>query len=793
MENTSELIKQLERTMKNGGNIDKYVAKLRRLGLQDTLIGPAEMSVLMYYVKGNQLNKVKALLEGEQAADRRIKNKNGINALALAFLSLRVNQVYDVKIIEVLLNYHAKEQIMVMLPSGSLLFMAVRCLNIDLVKNLLAIDNQKLPFLDSKYKQTSPLHLAIENNDLAIVDELLLYQPHLQVMQQNSEGEIPLHYALKAGNLILVEKLLNLVPNQQLKAKTFQKAASFEYVIESNNQELIDWLFTNYAWLRNEKGTDGFTPLHIACRKRNLSFVKILLQENPEEQVVSRHDLNGMPIDIACQENQIDIVEALLHYCTEKQIKHRTKFGNILHAICNFGSVGLLRLITQIAKEKHIDITELYLQMPQGVTPLMVLCTSPQIAESTRVPMIEVLLESGPVLQLEVHGMDNITPLMAAVVSNQVEVVKKITQYPSMQQYLLCNTDQSIPLFEAIKKGNTEIIKLLLEFGHSEQLVIKYKQQMPALLFALVNRTKFAEILKLLLPYYTIQQLSIIDVPLLCLASENPTCEAFLEPKICRVFINKPDDIKGVPPLSAALGRRNWRVASYLLEQGADIHLPENRGWLPLHYACWRSMPEAVSALIDKGAGCEVVTQEGTTPLHIAAQEGNLTVLKLLLAEKIALDTQDKQGKSALLIAVLFDHIEIVKLLCEKGVNVDLGLLHNEIHVTPLFYALTSYNFAMAKLLLRFGANTSQSFIKNENTVLTLREYVIFLFNKKPEIYEKAKQLFTELNLPSLKQLLSQKNNNQSEPETVSQSQLFSSRRYLMEEMGLSAEELEWF
>lgn len=795
MEKKSDVIKNIERAIKNNTNIEKYVKKLQQMNLINTLLSSDKYTVLMLYTRAYRLDMVKFLLESKNPADPLIKNKDGLNALVYAFDAAIEYKTYDIQIIDLLLKVHPEKQVMTLTREGSLLAYAVLHERKDLIEKLLGIEAEQQLLLDGKHKYRSPLHLAIENRDLETVDKFLKYQPELQVLQQDNEGWLPLHCALETGQLDIVKKLLQYVPEIQLKSKNLKNKTCFESVFDSKNIEIINWLFTEYPWLRREKTENGFLPLHIACLEGNLSVVKILLQSIAEEQVLIPCDEGKhIPLELACQEDCIDIVKELLNYSAEMQIKYINDLGSILHTICRKRRLLILRYILQITKDKNINITELYISKPLGITPLMVLCNYMEQdaqEENISLQMIDILLETSTVAQLEVQGMEKHTALFTAVFLNDLETVKKLTTYKCTKQYLLGDVNGSIPLFNAIKNANIDIIKFLLDRGPPEQLEIRSKNNFHALLFAIAS-VKPKEVIKLLLTYYNVQQLNAFEEPLLCIASEKPAYEIFLHPNVSQVFLNKlsPD---GFTPLHFALLRRNWRVAQYLLEQEANIHSVDAEGWTALHFASFYNMPEAVSVLIEKGSNCEAVTNNGSSALHMAAQEGNLRVMEILLANKLDVNKKDHMGRTALLIAVLFKHIEIIELLLENKSNVNTIQEVNGTYVSPLYIALTSYDFEIAKLLLEYGANAS--YIISKESKESLKDYIECLFSKQPEIYEKARQQLIQLKFPHIKEskFYEKVVRIEIESENKPESNIFSSRKYLYQEVGLSSEQIEWF
>ncbi len=76
-------------------------------------------------------------------------------------------------------------------------------------------------------------------------------------------------------------------------------------------------------------------------------------------------------------------------------------------------------------------------------------------------------------------------------------------------------------------------------------------------------------------------------------------------------------DKDGSTPIhyTASYGRAN--VATLLLDRGADVNGKNNRGWTPTHYAAWNGHADVVALLLDRGAEVNVKTNNGRTPLEL--------------------------------------------------------------------------------------------------------------------------------------------------------------------------------
>jgi hypothetical protein len=109
---------------------------------------------------------------------------------------------------------------------------------------------------------------------------------------------------------------------------------------------------------------------------------------------------------------------------------------------------------------------------------------------------------------------------------------------------------------------------------------------------------------------------------------------------------NAPDHARGVTRLYYA-AHRGWCAAiTWLLEQGADVHVGwPGGGWTPLHIAAPDDQRDAAVLLLDAGARVDARARDGETALHHAAAYGRIDLCKLLVSRGASLDARDEDGR----------------------------------------------------------------------------------------------------------------------------------------------------
>lgn len=768
MPKKEQLIEQLKRCLKQKKPADKYIKKLRSQKALDMLltIGETDMTLLMYYVRENQLTKVKELLTGENPANPLIKNQQGINALILAILTAGNIQHYDLAIIDELLKYNPTEQLSTMISIGSPLHIAVFYSHVVLVQKILAASPPELLFMDINTKECMPpLHLAIEKDNQSIVGVLLTIAPEKQLLQKNKDGAIPLHLALEKGNIEIIKKLLNYVVQEQLSQKTLEGDTVFDCAARSKNLELTNWLIETYPQILTIRSIDGFTPLHFAARLGNLSLVQQLLKKDAAAQVIAKDDIGVVPLAEACSKDFATIVKELLQYSPHEQITAVDNLGqNIFHICCLFGAEESLQLIIETAQKNNVDLTTLVLKKDNNdAIPIMAVIPL-HYENSKKLHILKMLLAIDCIKQLEFKRVKPpYTPLILAVESNEKEIVQLFLE---MGSAILLDTQKCVnqlgvtPLQHAILKEELQMVKLLLSYQTEQQIIDMNNSEMPPLLVVI---------------YYKQQEMF----------------QLLMESKFRPILLNAPGNKDGNAPLHMAIGEnRNHQALRILIAKGADINQVNWNGWTPLHAACAEGYIEATQVLIQAGAKLDCVTKDrGDTPLHLAAGNGNLRVVKELLEHCVDINSRNNNGSTPLFLSVFHGYKEIVELLLKKGANANIPFMIMEKPITPLFLVFQFMNLKIAKILLKYGADVNLVIMKDGDKSLSILEYIKLHFSNDRDIYEKLQQLLPQLpKLPTLKEESTSTNN---QLYTIVESAL-SPRNYLLS-MGYSEELLEQF
>ena len=111
--------------------------------------------------------------------------------------------------------------------------------------------------------------------------------------------------------------------------------------------------------------------------------------------------------------------------------------------------------------------------------------------------------------------------------------------------------------------------------------------------------------------------------------------------------INARDLSSGETGLHITIARRDLTWTRWLLQEGANPNVADNRGRTPLLAAIEGGFLEAVEVLLSKGAQIDTPNRAGETPLVTAVLARNVDLMELLLANGANPDRTDNTGRSA--------------------------------------------------------------------------------------------------------------------------------------------------
>jgi len=349
------------------------------------------------------------------------------------------------------------------------------------------------------------------------------------------------------------------------------------------------------------------------------------------------------------------------------------------------------------------------------------------------------------------------SPLSEAAISGNADVVKALLD-GGADAKSLATPDGETVLMSAARSGNVESVRMLLDRGADVNARERYKGQ-TALMWAAAER--HAPVVKLLLergadwkirgfdrdtkPPKLSAASAISPIPrggftALMFTAREGDLESARIMLDAGVDINH-GDVDNVTPLVTAIMNKQYTLAKFLIDRGADVNIVDGGGRTALYAMIdirnedWTAMPnrttddplptiEVVKAIIDRGAKLDVpltrpltvrsgmdfgdtTLGDGATPMMRAARAGDHEVIRLLLAKGANPKLTTKGGSNALMFAAGVgyrdkntrgsekDALETVKVMMAAGLDLKQtnGIGENALHGAALRGADTIVQF----------------------------------------------------------------------------------------------------
>ncbi|XP_051268863.1 ankyrin-1-like isoform X9 [Dicentrarchus labrax] len=549
------------------------------------------------------------------------------------------------------------------------------------VKMVLELLHSGIELEATTKKGNTALHIAALAGQEKVVAELVNYGANLNA--QSHKGFSPLYMAAQENHLEVVKFLLENGANQSL--PTEDGFTPLAVALQQGHENVVA-LLINYG----TKGKVRLPALHIAARNDDTRTAAVLLQNDPNADVLSKTGFT--PLHIAAHYENMSVAQLLLN--RGANVNFTPKNGiTPLHIASRRGNVMMVRLL--LDRGAQIDA-----KTKDELTPLH--CA----ARNGHVRIIEILLEHGAPIQAKTKN--GLSPIHMAAQGDHMDCVRQLLQYNAEIDDI--TLDHLTPLHVAAHCGHHRMAKVLLDKG------------------AKAN----ARALNGFTPLHIAckkNHMRSMDLLLKHSASLEAVTESGLTPLHVAAFMGHLNIVKNLlqrgaspnasnvkveTPLHMASRAGHCEVAQFLLQNAAQVDARAKDDQTPLHCAARMGHKELVKLLLEHKANPDSATTAGHTPLHISAREGHIHTIRILLDAGAQQIKMTKKGFTPLHVACKYGKVDVAELLLERGANPNAAGKNG---LTPLHVAVHHNNLDVVKLLVSKGGS-AHSTARNGYTAL---------------------------------------------------------------------------
>uniref|UniRef100_A0A673JBT2 Ankyrin-1 n=1 Tax=Sinocyclocheilus rhinocerous TaxID=307959 RepID=A0A673JBT2_9TELE len=551
-------------------------------------------------------------------------------------------------------------------------------------------------------KGFTPLYMAAQENHLEVVKFLLDNGANQTIPTE--DGFTPLAVALQQGH----ENVVALLINHGTKGKVRLPALH----IAARNDDTR----TAAVLLQNDPNPDvlsktGFTPLHIAAHYENLNVSQLLLNRGADVNFTPKNGIT--PLHIASRRGNVIMVRLLLDRGAKIDAKTKDELTP-LHCAARNGHVRIIEIlldqgapiqaktknglspIHMAAQGDHLDCIRQLLQYNAEIDDITLDHLTPLhvAAHCGHHRMAKVLLDKGA--KPNTRALNGFTPLHIACKKNHMRVMDLLLKHSASLEAV---TESGLtPLHVSSFMGHLNIVKILMQKGASPH-ASNVDDQTPLHCAARMGHN---EMVKLLLEHKANPNSTTTagHTPLHISSREGhtQTASTLLDMNAQLTKMTK----KGFTPLHVAAKYGKVDVAVLLLERGANPNAAGKAGLTPLHVAIHHNNLDVVNLLLSKGGSPHSAARNGYAPLHIASKQNQVEAASSLLQHGASANAESLQGVTPLHLASQEGQADMVLLLISKQANVNLG---NKSGLTPLHLVAQEGHVGIADILVKHGAS----------------------------------------------------------------------------------------
>ena len=486
---------------------------------------------------------------------------------------------------------------------------------------------------DSGY---TPLTLAAINKHDNVVHALSEYDCEVYAKKQDAFTAL-LHSSCERGYVGIVRIL-------------FKE----DEVDNAGTNNVVHALLSDYQYLVDAKGQDGYTALHYSCRNGLVDIVRTLVKH--KANVNARIDSGDTPLTLAAMHEHDNVVHVLLtdSHC---QVNTKRRDGyTALHYSCRNGLVDIVR--TLVKHKANVNA-----RIDSGDTPL----TLAAMHEHDNV--VHVLLTDSH-CQVNTKRRDGYTALHYSCRNGHVDIVRTLVKHKANVNARTDSGDDT-PLTLAAMHEHDNVVYALLTDSHC-QVNTKRRDGYTALHYSC--RNGHVDIVRTLVKHKANvnARTNSGDTPLtLAAINKHDNVVHASSDYNCEVYAKDKDAYNALLHLSCERGYVGI-VRILLNVHKVNVNARTDSGDTPLTLAAINKHDNVVHALSDYN--CEVYAKNKdayTSLLHLSCKRGYVGIVRTLLnVHRVNVNARTDSGDTPLTLAVRNKHDNVVQALSDYNCEV---------------------------------------------------------------------------------------------------------------------------
>lgn len=476
------------------------------------------------------------------------------------------------------------------------------------------------------YPHSTPIHLALEHNDLELIEILLRKGADINV--ENNFGKTAFQMAYEMKNVPAIELFLKYGVNVE------------QCVCHENVKH------------------GGQLLLHLV-RNGHQNAVKLILEKGAN--VHAKDQLCKTALDIAVEHGHLKIVEFLLDHgaCVDSlQFIHSP-----LHLAIEKQHIAIVQLLLR-RNNNNININT---KGPTTKAPLHLVVQR----KSWNTTMFKTLLYHGA--NVNVKDDENKTPLHIAIESQCWDAVSLLVKHGADVNVI--DNQGQMPLHIAVKNGYVAIPNLI---RHGANVNARNKYAKTPLHIAVEQKNMSA--LNYLLEHGAqVDARTQLGKDPLYIAVEMHNLSIVEQLLKFKANVNSSDQF-GKTVLHLAVKIQNVAILECLLVNKADINAKIIsgiwKGYTPLHFAVESNNEAVINKLLDYNPDLDVKDKNGNTALHVAMKITNSKLIELM---KKASAENKAHRRSLITTLVTCDNENTVDLLTQHNITINAEDLDYEL------------------------------------------------------------------------------------------------------------------